>query len=232
MIKATVTPVSTTKIHRLQDSWSIDDFKTIIDLLGGEFDDLDPAEIEEYMEMMISDNDVPDSAYEILKYVLGESLNEGQLRNLSNEMEDDKMWEEHPDMAYHKDIFRVNQMLYRAYNGKVPKGEAHVIEMKVKTTDADFLKLLVDKDADAVFRLVMGGSDSHSKVHRLYDGEEASHYIDDANHILWYIKAHKESEQEVIIKVTSSAYWLDSYQDENQYTVNIDMDIYKQEEHV
>ena len=231
MTKATVTPVSTTKIHRLQDSWSMDDFKAIIDLLGGEHNDLDSAEIEEYMEMMISDNDLPESAYEILKYVLGESLNEGQLRNLSNEMEDDKMWEEYPDMAFHKDIFRVNQLLYRAYNGKVPRGEAHVIEMKVKTTDTEFIKLLIEKDADAVFRLVMGGSDSHSKVHRLYDGEESSHYIEDSNYILWYIKAHKESDQEVILKVTSSAYWLESYQDENEYTVDIDMDIYNEEEH-
>lgn len=228
MAKVKVTPISITKINRLKDSWSIDDFKAIIDLLGGESVDLDPSELEEYMEMMIADSDVPESAYELLKYVLNEKLSEGQLRNLSNEMEDDKMWEEYSDMSCHKEIFRANQVLYRAYNGKVPKGEAHVIEMKATTNDAELMDLLVAKDADAVFRLVMGGSDSHSKVHRLYDGEEASHYIKDAQHILWNIKSHKESDKEIIIVVTSSAYWLDSYQNDQDYTVNIDMDIYNE----
>lgn len=231
MTKVIVTPVGVNKIGRLQDSWLMDDFKSIIDALGGDSSDLNPSEIEAYSEMMISDNDLPESAYEVLNYVLGEKLNEGQLRNLANEMEDDKMWEEYSDMSCHRDIFRVNQLLYRSYNGKVPKGEALVIEMKANTKDSEFIKLLLVKDADAVFRLVMGGSDSHAKVHRLYDGEEASHYIEDAVSILWDIETDKISDCEILIKVTSSTYWLDSYQIDNEYSVNIDMDIYKNEDH-
>ena len=228
MIKVNVTPIEVKRIKRLQDSWSLDDFKAIIDLLGGEYTDLSPTEVEEYMELMISDNDVSDSAYEVLKYVLQDKLNEGQLRNLSNEMEDDKMWEEFSDMSCHKEIFRVNQLLYRAYNGKVPNGEATVIELKASSKDPDFIKLLMKKDADAVFRLIMGGTDSHSKTHRLY-GSEKNSYITDAKHILWHIKSHQESENEVMLKVTSSSYWMDSYQDDAAYEVEIDMHIYEQE---
>ena len=230
MAKATVIPLQVSKIYQLHNSWSLSDYKAIIEHLDGESADLNDNEIEEYMQMLIADNEVSESAFPILKFALGDHLSEGQLQNLSNEMEDDKMWEEYPDIAYHKDIFRVNQLLYYAYNGKVARGEACVIDMQVKTTDNELMALFTQQDVDAIFRLVMGGSDSHSKVHRLYDGEEAESYIDDAKHLLWDIKTQVVSEQEIKVQVTSSAYWLDSYQDDQEYSVDIDMDIYQDEE--
>jgi len=229
MIKATVTPISSEKINRLQNSWSIEDYKAIIELLGGEYSDLEPAEVEEYMHMMISDNDVAESAYELLNYALGDDLSEGQLRNLANEMEEDKMWEEYPDMAFHREIFKVNQLLYRAYNGKVPKGEAIVLKLKVISSDPEYISLVLSKDADAVFRLILNGTDSHSKLHRLFDEEVAEEYIDEAKHILWHIGVQEVASNEVQLSVTSSQYWLDSYDDETEYVVQIDLDIYKQE---
>ena len=229
MIKISVKPISTEKVNRLQNSWSIDDYKAIIELLGGEYSNLEPAEVEEYMHMIISDNEVTESAYEILNYALGEHLSEGQLRNLANEMEEDKMWEEYPDMAFHREIFKVNQLLFRAYNGKVPKGEALILKLKVRSSDAEYNALLLAKDADAIFRIILAGTDSHSKLHRLFDVDAAREYIDEAQHILWHINAHQTAPNEIELSVTSSQYWLDSFNDELEYDVKIDLDIYKQE---
>ena len=231
MDKAIVIPFSIEKIDRLRNSWNLYDYQSIIELLGGDYSDLDPSEIEEYLEMLISDNEVAESAYEILKYELGEHLSEGQLRNLANEMEDDKMWEEYPDMSLHREIFKVNQLLYRAYNGKVPKGEALLLKFEVKSSNSDFIALLSAKDPDAILRLIMAGSNNHSKLHRLYGGDEGNVYISDAKSILWHIGAHKISSNKVELMVTSSLYWLGSFDTESEFEFNINLDLYKQENH-
>jgi hypothetical protein len=232
MTKVTVTPYSVVKINRLPESWTLEDYKAIIDLLGGEYADLSDKEIEEYMQMMIADMDVPDSAYEVLKYALEGQLTEGQLRNLSNEMEDDKMWEEYPDMSFHKEIFKVNNLLYKAYNGKVPKGEALELELGVVSNNKEVIQLLVSKNEDAIFRLVLAGSNERSKLHRLFDEEEDLGLMADAKHILWHIRVSRVSDIEIKIKVVSSQYWLESFDAENTFVVNLDMDLYEENNHI
>jgi hypothetical protein len=106
------------------------------------------------------------------------------------------------------------------------------LKLKVTSNDPEFISLVASKDSDAIFRLIMAGSESHSKLHRLYDGDEAKEYIQDAKHILWHIGAQKESSNEVSVSVTSSVYWLDSYEAEDAYDVHIDIDIYNVEDHV
>lgn len=67
MTSLTVSPISSHNIERLQDAWNEEDFKAIIELLDGELAGLELSEIEEYMNMLISDADVPESAYQVLK---------------------------------------------------------------------------------------------------------------------------------------------------------------------
>ena len=72
----------------------------------------------------------------ILKYIFDERLNDGQIDNLSNEIRDEKIWEEYADLSLHEEFFNVTQLLYETYNGKFPFPEAVKFEFKVSTNKA------------------------------------------------------------------------------------------------
>ena len=225
MQKLTVSPVATSEITKLPGAWVKEDYKKLIGQLDGELEGIAEDEILDYLFLLLTDLPLNESAYEILKYRLGDQLSEGQLQNLSHEMEEDKMWEEYPDMAFHKEIFIVNQLLYAAYNGKVPKGEAIKIELNIKSKDTELMELVKSKDADVILRIIMEGSDDHAIIHRLFDDSEDG-YLKDAEHIIWHFEILNESKFEINISVISSSYWFQSFSDEEPFEVKIDIDIY------
>lgn len=82
--------------------------------------------------MAIADFEPTDAAAIVLDYKLSDVLNEGQIVNLSHEMMREKVSENYSDIYIHKLLFNVNQLLYKAYNGKFPNCKANVVEFEMR----------------------------------------------------------------------------------------------------
>ena len=69
-----VFPIAKAKISRFQGIWSPFDYKALIELLGGDYTGLVDSELEEYLLMTISDCEVDESAFVLLKYRIGDRI--------------------------------------------------------------------------------------------------------------------------------------------------------------
>jgi hypothetical protein len=225
MHKIKVNPISISKIDAIPNNWSNEDFKGLLDLFGVDPGNMTPDEVKEYCLMAIADNELPESASMILKYLIGDLLNDGQYQNLAHGMADDKMWEEFPEIGLHKYIFAANQLMYKAYNGKVPKGEAIKLTLEIVSDDEEINELLNELNPDLLMRLVIGGTDEHSILRRLYN-DLMDAYLEDAEGILWDINKSGNK-----YEIVSSSYWFDDFIAQESYDVELsDLSIYSNEE--
>jgi hypothetical protein len=67
--------------------------------------------------MAITDFEPNEAAAIVLDYKLSDSLNEGQIQQISNDMLIDKI-SEYPEIAMQAPLYHINQLLFKAYNGK------------------------------------------------------------------------------------------------------------------
>ena len=226
MTKVKVSPLRLIKLTELSDGWTGKEF----DLLKSNFEVVDEGLSEpeqmEYLFLAMGELPPADLAKELLQMKCAEKLSQGQLENLALEMEQDRMWEEYPDMTMHQDIFNVNQLMYKVYNGKVSKGEAHQLDLEVETQDEEIQSLLLSGNSDLALRLIMRGMDAHGLINRLYNDEDLNSLIGDAESILWSVKGERQSAETIKIVVTSSSYWLEDFVKKETYLVTVDLDLY------
>ena len=135
-------------VNQINDYWSNNDYVNLLGEFG--FPDADPNKIEEVKELLslaMIDLDPSEAAEIVLTYKLSDRLNEGQIQAISHEMIEDKIAEEYPEPALHYDLFNINQLLYKEFNGTFPNTEATIITLEGKEpfTDLDKIIWRIDK---------------------------------------------------------------------------------------
>ena len=116
----------------LEGAWNNDDFKEL--LARFEYPDaeqLKTTELKEYLFMAISDFEPSEAAAILLDYKLSDILAEGQIDNLSHEMLRVKVSENYTEIDLHHDLFNINQLLYKAYNGKFPQSRVSIVQFEI-----------------------------------------------------------------------------------------------------
>lgn len=188
-------------VDEIPGYWSNEDYKALLEAF--DFPDVESVKEEnllEYLKMAIADEEPPAAAAVLLTYKLSDSLNEGQIDQISNDMLVDKISEEYPEIDLHPHLFSINQLLYKAYNGKFPNTEATVLECTVKT-DGDF-----DLGNKALFlKALAQGMSERNIIKRLFSEQlEDGNEFPEAEHILWEL-SHKGDGK---VRVVTSDYWI------------------------
>ncbi|MDA3835757.1 MAG: hypothetical protein PF495_20485 [Spirochaetales bacterium] len=186
----------------LEGAWSLDDFRALMQ----RFEVPDAAsvsddEVKDFLFMAINEFEPREAAREVLDYKLADHLNEGQIENLSHEMLEDKMAEKYTDIDLHKPLFEVNQLLYKAYNGKFPHIQVNVIDFEMESkdeTEVEISKELVLK------ALVHGLSDNNLLLRLFGDHLEGKIPFPEAEGIVWVLNEKGEGRYEMI----TSEKWL------------------------
>ena len=117
----------------LEDSWNDEDFTALLKRFGyADAEKVKPSELKDYLFMAISDYEPNEAAAILLDYKFSEEMTAGQIDHLSREMLRVKVAENHSDIYIHKTLFKINQLLYKAYNGKFPYTKANVVEFEMR----------------------------------------------------------------------------------------------------
>ena len=135
-MKFTITINKITSVPRLEGYWTSSDYRHLLELF--DYDDaksLPENELWEMLALAISDFEPHEAAEIVLEYKLQDALTTGQIKNLAQEMQTDKVAEEYQDMRLHYPLFNINQLLYDAYNGKFPQTKASVLEVELVLED-------------------------------------------------------------------------------------------------
>jgi len=188
-------------VNELPDSWNVEDFKVLLekfDFANNEVSEL--KELRELLFMAIADKDPSEAASIVLDYKLSNHLNEGQINSLSYEMLVDKISEEYPKISLHKELFIVNQLLYKAFNGKFPNTIATIVDFEITPSLHADIKIT----KEIVLKCFAKNLDSHNVIIRLFgkqlNGDEA---FEEANDIIWDLE-----QTETGYSITTSEYFM------------------------
>ena len=202
-MKFNVTITKTKLVDEFPEHWSSDDYRSLLE--DFEFEDAAGVADEELREMLflaMSDLEPNESARIVLNYKLSENLNEGQIDQISHEMLQDKISEEYADISYHHELFHINQLLYKAYNGSFPSAKASIIELELKPIKNE--KIEIDKTL--ILRALAAGIQDRAILKRLFDDQlEGEKEFPEAEAILWELEELGNDQYRII----TSEYWLD-----------------------
>ena len=183
--------------------WSAEDYIALLAKFN--FPDAEMASIatlRELLFMAITDFEPNDAAAIVLEYKLSDKLNEGQIAQISNDMLLDKISEEYPDISLHATLFHVNQLLFKAFNGKFPNTKATLIDCNItppdENSEAPFIK-------EKMLKLLSAGLSENNLIKRLF-GEQLARgkAFSEAESILWEVNAIDNEHYTIF----TSDYWL------------------------
>ena len=189
-------------IHKIEGYWKKEDYIHLLELF--DFDDaksLPENELFEMLSMAITDFEPEEAAAVILSYKLKEVLTEGQIKNLSHEMLEDKVAEEYPNIALHYALFNINQLLYEVYNGKFPKTKASLVDIEL------VLEEEINITKEIVLRTLSDLLSETSLLKRLFkEMLDSLNELLEAESIIWELMSTGKNNYQLI----SSDYWLNN----------------------
>ena len=188
-------------VDDLENSWSIEDYKELLERFDFANDDVNEIkELRELLFMAIADNEPNEAAAIVLDYKLNAVLSEGQIDSLSYEMLVDKISEEYPKIELHKTLFVINQLLYKAFNGKFPNTKATIVDFEItpsRNADTTITK-------EIVLKSLTQNLDSHNVIIRLFSHQlNADEAFIEANDIIWHLE-----KTETGYRLTTSDYFM------------------------
>ncbi len=203
-----VTRINFKTISALPEYWNETKYRELLDLM--EFDNaasLATAELKDMCLMSLTDNEPEEAAELVLTYVFKNKLNKGQIDNLSNEILEEKLWEEYADLSLNEEFFAVHQLLYDAFEGIFPHPEAVSFQIRIQETNKKGLTLFDENPEPTLVRLLVNGMADNNVIHRLFDEQLVGENFPEAKDILWQLKMVKNEAGELIADVISSNYW-------------------------
>lgn len=189
-------------VNEIEGYWSDEDFIALLEKFN--YPDGATAEkssLPELLEMAISDYEPNEAAQIVLHYKLEDQLSEGQIDQISNDMLIDKVCEEYPEIHMQGTLFHVNQLLFKAYNGKFPNAKASIVHFSLTPTDGKAQKLTVEN----VLKLLNNGLSDRNLIKRLFENQMSQNIpFPEADSIVWDLK----TEDNINYDLVTSENWI------------------------
>ncbi|WP_462319319.1 hypothetical protein [Marinilabilia sp.] len=185
----------------LEGAWSLDDYKELMNRFEvPDAETVKDGEVKDFLFMAINEFEPREAAAIVLDYKLSDHLTEGQIDNISLEMLSEKMAEKYTEIDLHKALFEVNQLLYKAYNGKFPHIQINVIDLEITSNEED-----AEINKETVLKSLSQGLSDNNLLLRLFgDQLEGKVPFPEADGIIWELKEKGNGQYEVI----TSEKWL------------------------
>ncbi|WP_452219888.1 hypothetical protein [Lacinutrix salivirga] len=199
-------------VEALENAWSKDDYIQLLDKFG--FEDAGDASEKELLELLfmaISDFEPEEAAAIVLDYKLSNTLNENQIEQISHEMLLDKISEEYADIALHHQLYNINQLLHKAFNGTFPSAKATLVEFEI-SPNKEVTKAVVLQALNATLA-------KSNVIKRLFnDALQGQEAFDEAESIIWDLKPNGDASY----ILTTSEYWMSRDEfTEAEFDVNV-----------
>jgi len=198
------------KVSEIENAWIEDDYKVLLsmmDIVEDELVGMSKTDLKEMCLMSLNDFDHHESAQFLLKHIFKEEITEGKIEQLSHQMVEAKLWEEHADPAYHMSFFNAYGLLREAYNGIFKEPTGVIFTIKITAKDKDSFEIFDLSLHAVIVRLLANGLDESAILNRLYEDQISGKMFPDAKNILWKLKEISINEIERHYEITSSDLW-------------------------
>jgi len=201
-MKCKVTIEAIKAIDELPNAWTDQDYVNLLELYNyPDGASVPTTELKDFLFLAINDFDPSEAAEILLSYRLSEHLSAGQIQNISHDMLEDKISEEYSDISLHQELFNINELLYKAYNGKFPHIEASTIDLILQFQQKDHPEI----NAEIIIKAISGGLKEHSLIRRLLEDQlRGKIEFIEAESIVWKYEIRESGK----ISFITSDYWL------------------------
>lgn len=199
-------------MHELPGAWTPPDFVRLLSQLDYEGAESLPAEeLKDMASLALSDVKPEEAVETLLELRLGERLTKGQRRNLSEEMKDERLWEEYAEINCHEELFNVACMLYWTFPQLFPEPDVTRIRLKTTAMDAASEANLRAPSSSFIARLLNDGMNERNTIYRLFDEQMASRRFPEAEDVIWTFEAtvYEATERSVELTIHTSWQWVD-----------------------
>ena len=199
--KITLNKAST--VEEIENYWNNQDYINLLELFSfPDANTIKPENLREMLFMAIGDFEANEAAEIVLTYKLSDHLNEGQIAQISNDMLLDKVCEEYPEINLHYDLYNINQLLFKAFNGKFPNAKATVVDFSIVSVDGFEDEIT----KEIVLKTFNNGISDRNLIKRLFlDQISTNESFEQAEDILWELNKKEATDYTFI----TSEYWLD-----------------------
>jgi len=206
-------------LSEIADAWQAHHFTAMLENMDyGDTFGMSPSELREMCLLSLQDLEPAEAAALVLRCRFGDRLREGQVRNCSHEMLDEKHWEQYAEMSFHEDFFHVGSLLFEVFPRKFPTPDAAHVCLEITARDKTGKQILQARVDEAfVVRLLADGMSDSAVLHRLFDEQLAGAPFPDAEAILWIVEQEHLDSGSLRLNVISSGYWLDALNDVESY---------------
>jgi len=157
-------------VDEVREYWSNEDYIQLLEKFDyPNADDSENENLRELLFMAITDFEPSEAAKSVLEYTLGEHLSEGQIDQISNDMLVDTVCEEYPEIELQSTLFHVNQLLFKAYNGKFPSSSATIINCSIISLD---IEDEISLTKEMVLKFFDNGLSYRNIVRRLFEEQK------------------------------------------------------------
>lgn len=171
-------------VDEIKEYWTNQDYVQLLEKFNyPDAEDSNTENLRELLFMAISDFEPGEAAIIVLEYKLADRLTAGQIEQISNDMLIDTVCEEYPEMELQSTLFHINQLLFKAYNGKFPSASAIIIDCSITPVDE---KADIKLTKEMVLRLFNNGLSDRNIIKRLFE-EQMNQRADfpEAENIIW-----------------------------------------------
>ena len=200
-MKYQTTITTLTSVDEIDGAWTKEDSAELLKRFGFSEDDYKNVDPKEFLYMAIADTEPAEAAAILLDYRLADHLNEGQISQISHDMQLDKISEEYPEISLHHSLFNINQLLYKAFNGKFPHAKASIVVFETQLESKEETELT----KELALKALVGGLSERSLLNRLFSDQLAGKIpFPEAESIVWELTSQGDSAYQLI----TSEYWL------------------------
>jgi len=206
------------KILSLPDSWTPQDFRSILELTDyGTNDDVPDTDVQEMAVMALQDMEAEEAADLVIEFRLGDRLSKGQRQELIHEMQEDEIWEEYGDMSLHEDIFNVSTFIHLAFPRIFPDTEAVRVVLEIRAGNKEAQQQMENITESLICRMVADGMSEHSILFRLFDEQLLGDKFPESENIIWKFQVVTNDDGTILLTIVSTEYWLKELKDAGNF---------------
>ncbi|WP_027395093.1 hypothetical protein [Aquimarina latercula] len=221
-----VEPLKFDTIPTLVNAWTEKNYKDLLEVMEyGDTSGIASDDVKEMCLLCLLDYEPEEAAKIVLSYVFKDRLNAGQLDNLSNEILNEKLWEEYADLSMHEEFFNVTQLLYEAFDGTFPHPEAVKFQVKVTPENIDDLVILTNNTEALLTRLLVQGMPENTLLNRLFKDQVNGNEFKEAKDIIWQYQKNGIDTTSIVFEIISSTYWFKDFKYAENFNTEIQVDM-------
>lgn len=182
-------------VDEIKEYWTNEDYVQLLEKFDyADAEDTGTESLRELLFMAMTDFEASEAAKTVLDYKLGEQLSEGQIDQISNDMLLDTVCEEYPEMELQAPLFHINQLLFKAYNGKFPSSSATIIKCSISAADSSVNGL----SKEVVLRIMNDGLSDRNIVKRLFEEQmKGTTEFPEAENIIWDLQNSEKDQYRI-----------------------------------